>query len=183
MADRLGQEKDNKRSKTLLTVAVVLVVLNVLLFFLVPTQKNISYDEDAVIYSVSDERYEKPCHVTLTGTLTQSVLLKDVFEGSLYITDVPGLEDNMTIRLTRQNGAWAGHIYDWAGQIISTGVWDVEATKDFEHVTIAFATTYERTGSQVQASFDRGSATFLSLGAPNRAFALRQLQELILKQN
>ena len=52
MADRLGQEKDNKRSKTLLTVAVVLVVLNVLLFFLVPTQKTISYDEDAVIYSV-----------------------------------------------------------------------------------------------------------------------------------
>ena len=168
MADRLGQEKDNKRSKTLLTVAVVLVVLNVLLFFLVPTQKNISYDEDAVIYSVSDERYEKPCHVTLTGTLTQSVLW---------------LEENMTIRLTRQNGAWEGYIYDWAGQIISTGVWDVEATKDFEHVTIAFATTYERTGSQVQASFDRGSATFLSLGAPNRAYALRQLQELILKQN
>ena len=183
MADRLGQEKDNKRSKKLLTVAVVLVVLNVLLFFLVPTQKTISYDEDAVIYSVSDENYEKPCHVTLTGTLTQSVLLKDVFEGSLYITDVPGLEENMTIRLTRQNGAWEGHIYDWAGQIISTGVWDVEATKDFEHVTIAFATTYERTGSQVQASFDRGSATFLSLGAPNRAYALRQLQELILKQN
>lgn len=89
----------------------------------------------------------------------------------------------MTIRLTRQNGAWEGYIYDWAGQIISTGVWDVEATKDFEHVTIAFATTYERTGSQVQASFDRGSATFLSLGAPNRAYALRQLQELILKQN
>ena len=183
MADRLGQEKDNKRSKTLLTVAVVLVVLNVLLFFLVPTQKTVSYDEDAVIYSVSDEHYEKPCHVTLTGTLTQSVLLKDVFEGSLYITDVPGLEDNMTIRLTRQNGAWEGYIYDWAGQIISTGVWDVEATKDFKHVTIAFATTYERTGSQVQASFDRGSATFLSLGAPNRAYALRQLQELILKQN
>ena len=176
MADRLGQEKDNKRSKTLLTVAVVLVVLNVLLFFLVPTQKTISYDEDAVIYSVSDENYEKPCHVTLTGTLTQSVLLKDVFEGSLYITDVPGLEENMTIRLTRQNGAWEG-------QIISTSVWDVEATKDFEHVTIAFATTYERTGSQVQASFDRGSATFLSLGAPNRAYVLRQLQELILKQN
>ena len=56
MADRLGQEKDNKRSKTLLTVAVVLVVLNVLLFFLVPTQKTVSYDEDAVIYSVSDEQ-------------------------------------------------------------------------------------------------------------------------------
>ena len=67
MADRLGQEKDNKRSKTLLTVAVVLVVLNVLLFFLVPTQKTVSYDEDAVIYSVSDERYEKPCHVTCTA--------------------------------------------------------------------------------------------------------------------
>ena len=182
MADRLGQEKDNKRSKTLLTVAVVLVVLNVLLFFLVPTQKTISYDEDAVIYSVSDERYEKPCHVTLTGTLTQSVLLKDVFEGSLYITDVPGLEDNMTIRLTRQNGAWAGHIYDWAGQIISTGVWDVEATKDFADITIAFATTFEINGNQRHAGFDRDNATFLSLGAPNRAYALRKYQELILKQ-
>lgn len=183
MPDRLGQEKDTKRSKTLLTVAVVLVALNVLLFFLVPTQKTIAVDEDAVIYSVSDESYEKPCHVTLKGALTQSVLLKDVFEGSLYIPDVPGLEDNMTIRLTRQNGAWEGYIYDWAGQIIATGVWDVEATKDFEHITIAFATTYERNGSQVRSSFDRDNATFLSLGAPNRAYALRQFQELILKQN
>lgn len=183
MPDRLGQEKDTKRSKTLLTVAVVLVALNVLLFFLVPTQKNIAIDEDAVIYSVSDEGYEAPCHVTLTGTLTQSVLLKDSFYGSLYIPDVPGLEDNMTIRLTRQNGAWEGYIYDWAGQIIATGVWDVEATKDFEHITIAFATTYERNGAQVHAGFDRDNATFLSLGAPNRAYALRQFQELILKQN
>ena len=74
MPDRLGQEKDTKRSKTLLTVAVVLVALNVLLFFLVPTQKNIAIDEDAVIYSVSDEGYEKTCHVTLTGTLTDLAL-------------------------------------------------------------------------------------------------------------
>ena len=53
MPDRLGQERDKKRSKTLLTIAGVLIALNVLIFLFVPTQRSISYDEDAVIYSVS----------------------------------------------------------------------------------------------------------------------------------
>ena len=59
MPDRLGQERDKKRSKTLLTIAGVLIALNVLIFLFVPTQRSISYDEDAIIYSVSDESYEK----------------------------------------------------------------------------------------------------------------------------
>ena len=180
--DRLGQERDKKRSKTLLTIAGVLIALNVLIFLFVPTQRSISYDEDAVIYSVSDESYEKPCHVTLEGTLTQSVLLKDSFYGTLYVTDVPGMDEAMTLRLTRQDGAWEGYLYDWAGQILATGVWDVEATKDFADITIAFATTFEINGNQRHAGFDRDNATFLSLGAPNRAYALRKYQELILKQ-
>ena len=116
MPDRLGQERDKKRSKTLLTIAGVLIALNVLIFLFVPTQRSISYDEDAAIYSVSDESYEKPCHVTLEGTLTQSVLLKDSFYGTLYVTDVPGMDEAMTLRLTRQNGAWEGYLYDWAGE-------------------------------------------------------------------
>ena len=182
MPDRLGQERDKKRSKTLLTIAGVLIALNVLIFLFVPTQRNISYDEDAIIYSVSDESYEKPCRVTLEGTLTQSVLLKDSFYGTLYVTDVPGMDEAMTLRLTRQNGAWEGYLYDWAGQILATGVWDVEATKDFADITIAFATTFEINGNQRHAGFDRDNATFLSLGAPNRAYALRKYQELILKQ-
>ena len=73
-------------------------------------------------------------------------------------------------------------LYDWAGQILATGVWDVEATKDFADITIAFATTFEINGNQRHAGFDRDNATFLSLGAPNRAYALRKYQELILKQ-
>ena len=67
-------------------------------------------------------------------------------------------------------------------KIIATGVWDVEATKDFADITIAFATTFEINGNQRHAGFDRDNATFLSLGAPNRAYALRKYQELILKQ-
>ena len=108
MPDRLGQERDKKRSKTLLTIAGVLIALNVLIFLFVPTQRSISYDEDAIIYSVSDESYEKPCHVTLEGTLTQSVLLKDSCYGTLYVTDVPGMDEAMTLRLTRQHIHSAG---------------------------------------------------------------------------
>ena len=182
MPDRLGQGKETKRSKTLLTVALVLVALNVLLFLLVPTQRTIACDEDTVIYSVADEGFEKPCHVTLTGVLTQSVLLQDTFEGSIDVTDVPGLEKAMPISLKRENGRWSGYVHDEAGQAVQTGVWDVEATKEFEHITIAFATTYEREGDQVRAAFDPANATFVSLGAPNRSYALRQFQELIWKE-
>ena len=110
------------------------------------------------------------------------MLLKDSFYGTLYVTDVPGMDEEMTLRLTRQNGAWEGYLYDWAGQILATGVWDVEATKDFADITIAFATTFEINSNQRHAGFDRDNATFLSLGAPNRAYALRKYQELILKQ-
>ncbi len=184
MPDRLGQEKDKNRSRTLLTIAAVLVALNVLIFLFIPTQTTISYDEDAVIYSVSDESYENPCHVKIEGYLIRSVLLTDRFEGAFYITDVPGLEDNMTLQLERKNGRWEGYVHDWAGQAIATGVWDVEATKDFEHITVAFATTYDYNEEthQVRSGFDAGQATFLSLGSPNRTYALRQFRELILKQ-
>ena len=102
--------------------------------------------------------------------------------GDMEKLSVPGMDEAMTLRLTRQNGAWEGYLYDWAGQILATGVWDVEATKDFADITIAFATTFEINGNQRHAGFDRDNATFLSLGAPNRAYALRKYQELILKQ-
>lgn len=55
-----GQERDKKRSKTLLTIAGVLIALNVLIFLFVPTQRSISTDEDAIIYSVSDESLKSP---------------------------------------------------------------------------------------------------------------------------
>ena len=97
MPDRLGQEKDKKRSKTLLTIAGVLIGLNIVLFLLVPTQKNVSYDGQAVIYSASDESYEKACTVKLKGVLTQSVLLTDTFQAEFYISDVPGLTQDMRL--------------------------------------------------------------------------------------
>ena len=184
MPDRLGQEKDKSRSKTLLAIAGFLVAMNIVLFLFIPTQTTISYDTDAIIYSVADESFEKPCHVTIKGHLTQSVLLTDTFEGAFYITDVPGLEEDMTLHLERKNGSWEGAVHDSAGQPVATGVWDVEATKDFAHITIAFATQYEydEQTHQTQSSFSADQATFLSLDAPNRAYALRQFQELILKQ-
>ena len=56
MPDRLGQERDKKRSKTLLTIAGVLIALNVLIFLFVPTQRSISYDEDALRLGGADSR-------------------------------------------------------------------------------------------------------------------------------
>ena len=183
MPDRLGQEKDKKRSKTLLTIAGVLIGLNIVLFLLVPTQKNVSYDGQAIIYSVSDESYERACTVKLKGFLTQSVLLTDTFQAEFYISDVPGLTQDMRLYLQRKDGCWKGSVQDAYGQPIETGVWDVEATKDFAHITVAFATSYEKTADGgVESTFDPENATFLCLDAPNRAYALWQDQEWILKK-
>ena len=183
MPDRLGQEKDKKRSKTLLSIAGVLIGLNIVLFLLVPTQKNISYDGKATVYSVSDESYEKTCTVKIKGFLTQSVLLTDTFQAEFYISDVPGMTEDMRIYLQRKDGCWKGSVQDTYSQPVETGIWDVEATKDFEHITVAFAASYEETADGgVESTFDPENATFLCLDAPNRAYALRQYQELILKQ-
>ena len=183
MPDRLGQEKDKSRAKTLLTIAGFLIAMNVVLFLFIPTQTTISYDADAVIYSVSDESYEKTCHVRIEGYLTQSVLLTNTVQAEFYITDVPGMSDDMTINLKREDGRWKGAALDAYGQPVETGIWDVEGTKDFQHITVAFASSYEeKADGSIESSFDPDRATFLSLDAPNRAYALRQFQELILKE-
>ena len=128
MPDRLGQEKDKSRAKTLLTIAGFLIAMNVVLFLFLPTQTTISYDADAVIYSVSDESYEKTCHVRIEGYLTQSVLLTDTVQAEFYITDVPGMSEDMTINLKREDGRWKGAVLDAYCQPVETGVWVVEGT-------------------------------------------------------
>lgn len=179
MGDTLRQEKAQRRRGFWLSFSAVLIGLNVLIYLFVPTQKHISCDTDAIIYSVADESYEKPCHVSIDGYLTKSILLKNSFEGSFYITDIPGLEEGMTLHLTREDGAWKGYFCTQAGQTIQTGVWDVEATKDFEKITVAFASVYQKDEASIESSFSKDSATFLALDTPNRIYALRQYQELI----
>ena len=179
MPDRLAQTQDTKLGKTLLTIGVVLVALNVLLFLFVPTQQTISRDEDAIIYSLSDEGFEAPCHVTLDGTLTQSVLLKDSFEGRLSVSGASGPDEQLTLRLTRENGAWEGQLLEDDGALAASCVLRVQAAKDFSHIVIAFAPSFDPANAQSALSAD--GVLFLSLGSPNRAYALRQYQELILK--
>ena len=106
MPDRIGQEKDKKRTKTLLTIAGVLIGLNIVLFLLVPTQRNVSYDGEATVYSAADERFEETCTVKIKGYVTQSVLLTDTFQAEFYISDVPGMTEDMRLFLQRKDGRW-----------------------------------------------------------------------------
>ncbi len=180
MGDTLRQEKAQRRRGFWLSFSAVLIGLNVLIYLFVPTQRKIIYEGEAICYHAQDESYEAPRQVRIDGVLTQSILLDDTFEGVFYVSDVPGLEESMTLHLTRVDGAWRGSYLDAAGQPIQTGVWDVEATKDFEKITLAFASADQKDGTNVESSFSRDNATFLALDTPNRIYALRQYQELIL---
>lgn len=167
MADTLRQESKGGVNKVLLGIAIVIVALNVLLFCVVPTQKTVSFTGQVSAYSVEDESYEALHTVEISGTLMTSVFLDSTFEGTFYISGIPGLTREMTLSLTREDGAWRGGFLDAEGKSAELYGVQVAATKDFEKITVSF--------------LQNGEEYFLALDCPNRTYALRQYQELIAK--
>jgi hypothetical protein len=158
-------------------IAVVLVVLYIIAFLVTPTETPVDYSGAVTAYSVQDEAWEETRQVELHGTLTQYVIGKDSFSGTLSVSDTPGLDGEMALSLTRTKGRWEGSFHTDAGEPVTTGVYAVGADKDFGNIAIAFFTSYEKTGNTVQASFTADEASFLAPDAVNRYAALTRFRE------
>ena len=163
-------------------LALVVLVLNLVIWIFVPLKGTLRLETTAMEYSVSDESYAKERKIVIDGLLTQSVIYPDTFVGKfdiIFEEDEPA--QDLTVHLTRKDGKWQGHYEDAYGQAITTRVYDIEATKDFEKFTIALLTKYEKQGDTLTAGFDPDNATFIAIGAESRVQALAQYRSFFLK--
>lgn len=168
--------------KKIFKVSIV-VALIVLFICFIPFPKEISYQGTETEYSLNDETVAIPHEVIIKGTYYTSLLAKDRFHGKLYISDVDGLEENMTADF------WFNPRYrhqpvflNWAGEPCLTSVGVVFFSRNFETLAIQLAIKYEERDNGRSVSFGDEQSNFIVLGADTYDEALETYTAQLTKK-
>lgn len=174
----MGEESNNifgRHRNLIFGFAVVILILNVVLFVLVPQQTPVAIDQTVTEYAADDEDFAAEHTLQLTGTLTKSVIAKNTFEGTIWMSGVDGLDAPLGVHLTREDGRWSGYFTDADGQPegASSDLAEIQAGKDFDDIVIVFWDTREqRADGGGSATFSVETAHFAAVDAANRRAAL-----------
>lgn len=159
----MGEENKNwfaRHRTAVFGIAVAVLILNLVVLVVVPTQTPVELSQAVTEYALDDEAFAQPHTLTLTGTLTKSMLHKSLFHGTLTISGADGMEQPYSLTLTREDGAWHGLSAD-APICFSAG-------KDLDELLIVF-----QNGQDAQA--EPADVHFLAPGAGSRNAALTRL--------
>ena len=169
--------------KWILRITAVLLGL-FLLLGLIPFSKEIRYSGTAYEFALESDGAVAEHEVIIDGTYSTSLFLKDRFWGTLYVSDVEGLTDNMKVDWRFEPNRWH-HAYflDYAGQAHSTEIMQVYFDRNFEHFALQFATEYEKEGNILKVAADVDKSHFLVLGAQNKEEALRKYSHMLEERN
>ena len=161
----LGKEENwiQKHKGFVLGFAVVILVLNVALALLLPSQSSVAFDASGVEYAFADESFSAEHTVRLNGTLTSRSFRPTLFEGTLCVDGAvwalsgEHAADGWELQLLAQNQT-SGE----AAPVVA----DVRADREWNTVVLRLA---------VPAS--DADFRFISLYAGNRTAAVRSFQE------
>ena len=169
----------SRNRKFIFGFALVMLVLNIVVAMLLPSQTPVSWSGETTEYAVDDETFAEPRTVVLEGTLTSSVIGGTRFDGTLTISGYDEL-DEMTFHLKRKNKRWVGYFASSYGQATTTAVHELYGDKELSSVMLDFWTSIEGTeGGNVYYSIDFEAAHFLALGSVTRSVALREYQNYV----
>lgn len=158
----MRQENNNwfaRHRTAVLGIAIVVLILNVVLLVIVPTQTTIQFDQPVIEYAVDDDSFEQTHTLTLTGTLTKRAFASSTFSGTLRISGIAELEQPISVELVRENARW-----HWVAEA-PDGLYALDAGKDFGEIVITLCPT---------SGFDANTAHFFAPTASHRRAALVQ---------
>lgn len=159
----MGEENKNwfaRHRTAVLGIAIAVLILNLVVLVVVPTQTPVELSQTVTEYALDDEVFAQTHTLTLTGTLTKSMLHKSLFHGTLTVSDIDGMEQPYMLMLTREDGKWVG-LSDAPFSSISAG-------KDMDELLIVLQ-------SGQDAGTEPGSVHFLAPDTGNRHAALVRL--------
>ena len=159
--------------KKIFKVSIVVALIGLFICF-IPFPKEISYQGTEVEYSLNDETIAIPHEVVIEGTYYTSLLAKDRFYGKLYISDIGGLEEDMTVDF-RFNPRYRYQpvFLNWAGEPHLTSVGEMFFSRNFEILAIQLAVKYEERDNGSSVSFGDRQSNFIVLGADTYDEALK----------
>ena len=105
----MGEENKNwfaRHRTAVLGIAIAVLILNVVVLAVVPTQTPVELSQTVTAYALDDEAFAQPYTLTLSGTLTKSMLHKSLFHGTLTLSGADGAGQPYTLMLTREDGEW-----------------------------------------------------------------------------
>ncbi len=154
----LGKEENwfQKNRGFILGFAVVVLVLNVVLALLLPSQKTVTFDGAVTEYAVQDESFSRAHTLRLEGVLTARAFHPTFFYGSMEL-------DGTKWKLTGEHGSdgWQLEIAQTEGTLHLA---EVQAERDWSTVVLLLAEEGET------------DVHFISVHAGNRTAALRSFQ-------
>lgn len=159
----MGEENKNwfaRHRTAVLGIAIAVLILNLVVLVVVPTQTPVELSQTVTEYALDDEVFAQTHTLTLTGTLTKSMLHKSLFHGTLTVSGIDGMEQPYMLMLTREDGKWVG-LSDAPFSSISAG-------KDMDELLIVLQ-------SGQDAGTELGSVHFLAPDTGNRHAALVRL--------
>lgn len=159
----MGEENKNwfaRHRTAVLGIAIAVLILNLVVMVVVPTQTPVELSQTVTEYALDDEAFAQTHTLTLTGTLTKSMLHKSLFHGTLTVSGIDGMEQPYMLMLTREDGKWVG-LSDAPFSSISAG-------KDMDELLIVLQ-------SGQDAGTEPGSVHFLAPDTGNRHAALVRL--------
>ncbi len=159
----MGEENKNwfaRHRTAVLGIAIAVLILNLVVLVVVPTQTPVELSQTVTEYALDDEAFAQTRTLTLTGTLTKSMLHKSLFHGTLTVSGIDGMEQPYMLMLTREDGKWVG-LSDAPFSSISAG-------KDMDELLIVLQSGQD-TGTEPD------SVHFLAPDTGNRHAALVRL--------
>lgn len=107
----MGEENKNwfaRHRTAVLGIAIAVLILNVVVLAVVPTQTPVELSQTVTAYALDNEAFAQPYTLSLSGTLTKSMLHKSLFHGTLTVSGADSAGQPYTLLLTREDGEWHG---------------------------------------------------------------------------
>ena len=161
----------SRRGKQIAILSILLLAI-LLIFLLFPTSVHICFEDTVMEYSLTDTDMAIAHEISIDGYYDSSILGKDRFRGSFYISDVKGL--------TRETDN-AQFSFDPRRRFSPAFLNTYGEPRGTEITTLFFEFAYEYTleeGFTTVATSDNVS-TFLVVGATSREDALSQYAQLL----
>ena len=159
----------------------ILILLIVLLFIgIIPFEKEISYSATDYEFALDRDGAVASHEVRIEGKYYTSLLLKDRFDGTFYVSDVEGLLEGTKVSFAFEPAEiYRPLFHDEAGQPCSSEIAVMAFDRNFEQLALMFTTNYERTEDGIRSGYSDAESNFLVLGAQNKEEAMTQYSRML----
>lgn len=128
-----------RNRKLIFYAAIIVLLLNVAVYFLVPQQKTVKYSGVVTEYSLTDSSFAAEHEAQIDGYFMNSIVLGDTFTGTFAVEGVQGAEPADKAELLQDGRLWQVRSQDGAAAEISgvrydreNGVWLI-SLRDPDH--------------------------------------------------